>query len=219
MSRFISSLLLFGISLTLFGQRAMDPELEEEVDFTPRDFSVAYNLVNAGTSLLNANRNTHEIQFSSTLYRYLLVIDFGTDDHQRGELTDYTTTGQYFRAGIDRNFVNDISSGNVLALGIRYARSYFENELNHTLVQSIGEASINYQNDELKARWFELNVNLRGKIVSNLYAGFTLRWQTFRKLRGEGTLTAFEIPGFGTTRRNNSTAFDYYIMWRIPFRE
>jgi len=106
----------------------------------------------------------------------------------------------------------------VLSLGLRYSRAYFRDELDYTTDQDFGEENYLYSNDELRARWFEVTFNLRGRVVSNLYMGFTMRWQTFRALNGEADLKAYDIPGFGTTRRNNSTAFDYYLMWRLPFK-
>ena len=63
----------------------------------------------------------------------------------------------------------------------------------------------------------ELVLNMRGKVASNLYMGFTLRWKFARLINGEDGLMSFDVPGFGTTRRENATAFDYYLMWRIPF--
>ena len=101
---------------------------------------------------------------------------------------------------------------------MRYARASFEDELTFTSDQGFGEQTFNVSNAKLNARWIEVVFGLRGKIVSNLYTGFTMRWQFARKINGEGELKTFDIPGFGKTRRENSTAFDYYFMWRIPFK-
>ena len=39
------------------------------------------------------------------------------------------------------------------------------------------------------------------------------------QVSGEDILRTFDIPGFGTTKRDNATSFDYYIMWRIPTKK
>ncbi|MFK7953817.1 MAG: DUF6048 family protein, partial [Ekhidna sp.] len=121
--------------------------------------------------------------------------------------------------GVDHNFVKDKYSGNVLSLGLRYARAYFDESLDYSDNFGFGQEQTIQRANSTQARWAELAFKLRGKVVSNLYMGMTLRWQVLRKINGETELKTFDIPGYGNTKRKNSTQFDYYIAWRLPLGE
>ncbi|GAB4233395.1 MAG: hypothetical protein Tsb0034_06620 [Ekhidna sp.] len=218
MWRFIFSLILIGYTTSLVAQDR--PQLpKEKVSFKPHDIKVGLNAIRTGRTMFGTDIQTYEVQGILALHQFNLVADLGSEKNTRGESFGYESSGNYFRIGTDWNFVKDRPSGNILSLGLRYARAYFKDELVFSGDQGFGEQTFAYANPKLRARWFEVTFNLRGKVVSNLYMGFTMRWQAFRTLRGEETLKAYEIPGFGKTKRQNSTGFDYYIMWRIPFEK
>lgn len=194
-------------------------KVKEKRNFRPTEIKIGLNAIRTGRSLAGSDISTHELQLAGTFYKYNLVLDLGTEENNYGGSFDYTNTGTYVRIGVDRNFVKDEASGNVLSLGLRYCRAGLEDRLVFTGDQGFGEQTYVFSNNDLSARWMEVAFNLRGKVVSNLYMGFTMRWQFSRKLSGEGELKTFDIPGFGKTKRQNSTAFDYYIAWRIPLKK
>ncbi|MEP5613143.1 MAG: DUF6048 family protein [Cyclobacteriaceae bacterium] len=183
------------------------------------DLKLGVNLVRPGRTLLGSGKDTYEGEAALGVNGWNYVFDFGTEKNERSGGYTYENKGSFFRLGVDRNFVQNPGKGNVLALGLRYARAGFEDQLTYSLDNGFGDQQIDLSNANLKARWFELNFTLRGKIVSQLYTGFTLRWKFSRKVSGEDTLQAFDIPGFGNTKRENATSFDYYVMWRIPLRK
>ena len=218
----IFSISFFFFSLVLFAQDQSVPSpktYKESADLTPYEIKLGFNGLRAGRTAFGSGLVAHEIQGAIAFHRYALVVDLGIEENERGEGYEYSNTGSYFRTGLDWNFVKDKSSGNVLSLGLRYARAYFQDEISYITTDTGFGEEFDFQNEDLRARWFELTLNLRGKVISNLYMGFTMRWQNSRRVRGEGELKTFEIPGFGKTKRQNSTAFDYYIMWRIPFKK
>lgn len=181
------------------------------------EVKIGINALRTGRTLLSSGKDMHEGELALGWNRWNIVFDYGTEKNNRSGGYSYENKGSYFRAGIDRNFIKNIESGNVLALGLRYARASFEDQLIYATEDvGFGAQDINLSNSDLKARWLELNFSLRGKITSQLYTGFTLRWKFSRKISGEGMLQTFDIPGFGNTKRQNATSFDYYIMWRIP---
>ena len=222
MSRYFYSIILFAVASIGWSQQVTqngDTIPKVEIDWTPYELKIGTNLVRAGRSVFGSGLSTYEIQAALAMYRAIAILELGLEEHTRGESFDYSNTGSYFRFGGDWNFIKDQPSGNVLSLGLRYARAGFEDDLTYTQDFGFGEEQFRYDNDNLKARWYEVTFNLRGKVVSNLYMGFTMRWQFSRKINGEGVLKTFDIPGFGKTRRKNSTAFDYFIAWRIPFEK
>ena len=214
--KYTFSILTLIFSLSSFSQNE-EPEVKRsKLGF--HDLKVGVNLLRSGRTLLGSGKDTHEGEVALGVNGWNYVFDFGTEKNERSGSYTYENKGTYFRVGVDRNFVQNPGKGNVLALGLRYARAGFEDQLIYTLNNGFGDQEIDLSNTDLKARWFELNFTLRGKIVSQLYTGFTLRWKFSRKVFGEETLQTFDIPGFGNTKRENATSFDYYVMWRIPFK-
>ncbi len=199
-----------------FSQDKKTNELEVKPDFRPHELKVGVNLVRLGQNAFASGLNTTEFQGALGTHSYFLILDIGSETNTRGTEYQYVNDGYFFRTGIDHNFVKDKYNGNVLSLGLRYARSYFDESLNYTRDFGFGqEQTIKQENLNANARWAELTFNLRGKVVSNLYMGMTLRWQVLRKVNNEGELKVYDIPGYGNTSRNNSTQFDYYLAWRL----
>lgn len=218
MLRSIFNILILLSGLVAFSQPATPKPQKEPIDFRPYEVKIGVNAIRSIRTFAGSDGlTTQEVQAALGLHRYNVVLDFGVEEHKRGETFAYENKGSYYRIGIDRNFTKDRSTGNVLSLGLRYARANFEDQLLYRTNLGFGEQDYLLENNSLSARWVEVTFNIRGKIVSNLYMGFTMRWQLLRKINGEGELKTFDIPGFGKTKRQNSTAFDYYLMWRIPF--
>lgn len=174
-------------------------------------------MVRTGRAIAEGGFRSHEIEGALSFHNYVFYVDYGTQETHRSLDYTYHNQGNYYRLGISKNFVKNRESGNTISLGLRYAHSNFEDRLVYTDDSIFGIQPIEANNPELRAQWLELVFDLRGKVVSNLYLGLTMRWQFARSIKGQNELKTFDVPGFGTTKRQNSTAFDYYIMWRIPF--
>ncbi|MEM9337234.1 MAG: DUF6048 family protein [Bacteroidota bacterium] len=211
------------LSVQLFAQDdAEEVEEKEKKEYKFHGVRVGANLIRAGRTFLGSGVETQEIQVALGVNGVELNVDYGTERNEIMSDYQYVNEGSYLRFGIDRNFVKNPGSGNALSLGLRYATASFEDKLDFTVSDFDAPDTpqdLTFANSDLNSWWLELVFNLRGKIVSNLYTGFTLRWQFANTVNGQGVLKTFDIPGFGNTKRENSTAFDYYIMWRIPLKE
>ena len=220
MLRYIFSVLILAFCLFADAQTTPQALQKAPKDFKPYDLKLGVNAIRSIRTFSGSEElSTHEIQAAVAVYKYDIVVDFGVEEHKRGDSFNYINKGSYYRVGFDRNFSRNKKSGNVLSLGLRYARANFEDELMYTADFGFGEQDYLLENNSLTAGWAEVVFNVRGKVFSNFYMGFTMRWQLLRTINGEGELKAFDVPGFGKTRRQNSTAFDYYFMWRIPLRD
>ena len=206
----------FFICGIIFSQEKEDIKAKES--FIPHEIKLGFNAMSMGRTFFDKSFSSNELQSMLALNKYIMVIDLGTEKRNRGDTYHYSTEGYYFRIGIDKNFIKDKTEGNVLSLGLRYARSSFDQQLNYLINNGFGDQSIQLMDKELKARWIELTANLRGKITSNLYMGCTVRWKFSRNIKyTSNNLIVYDIPGFGNTKKETSSAFEYYIMWRIPF--
>lgn len=205
------------LAIASYAQDAAPGTKKPKIGF--HDMKVGVNLVRPGRTLLGSGKDTYEGELALGVNSWNYVFDFGTEKNDRSGSYTYENKGTFFRFGVDRNFVLNPGKGNVLALGLRYARASFEDQLAYSLNNGFGDQELDLSNSDLNARWMELNFTLRGKIISQLYTGFTLRWKFLRKVSGEGILKTFDVPGFGNTKRENATSFDYYLMWRIPLKK
>lgn len=217
--KYTFSISILLLSFLTFSQEQKKIEEKVKIDWKPYEVKLGVNLIRSGRTFLGAGLTTHELQGALALHHYSVVLDLGIEENNRGDGYNYQSTGNYFRIGIDNNFVKDKSSGNDISIGLRYAQTNFKENLIYSKDFGFGEQNISQQNPNVIARWAELNFNIRGKVASNLYMGMTLRWQMLRKMNGEGDFKSYDIPGFGNTKRNNSTQFDYYLAWRIPFKK
>jgi hypothetical protein len=109
--------------------------------------------------------------------------------------------------------------------GIRYARSIFSDELKYqttaVLQSETGWPSTEEvaSNTNVKANWLEMTTGLKIRIFKGLYAGFTARYKFLKKLRDVENLKPYYIPGFGKNVNDDAWGLNYYIYYRIPFRE
>jgi len=211
---------LILVALLTVAQNQEDSlEIEKpKKDLRPYEIKVGTNLSRSLRSL-GTSISTHELEAAISFYKYVFVVDYGIQKTIRNETFQYQNEGSFYRMGISSNFVKDQVSGNTIALGLRYARASFQDEMSFISEGFFGTQEVNLSNPNLTARWIELVFDIRGRITSNFVMGFSTRWQFARKINGEDILLTYDIPGFGNTKRQNSTAFDYYLMWRIPLKK
>lgn len=190
--------------------------LQGKPNWSPHELKVGMNLLGVGITAFNPSVTHYELQGMLAMHHLIVVMDVGREIRDRGSTYQYRNEGNYFRLGGDWNFIKTKKAGNLFSLGLRYAQAFFSDRLAYTSDDGFGTVDYLYANNKLRARWAEVDLSIRGQMVANLYMGFTLRWQILRKVKGEGELQTFDVPGFGNTKRPNSTAFDYYVAWRIP---
>ena len=181
-----------------------------------RSVEFNYNLMRFGENLLNKPRVSQEFQGELGVHKYFLVLDLGSEKTTR---EGYSMEGNYWRVGMDANLSAAWEDGNMIGLGLRYAKANFSDRasISRTLDDS-SEIQIPLANENLSARWGELVFKIRGKVYKNLYTGYTMRYQFFKLVTPyPEELRPFDIPGYGKTKRPNSFQFDYYIGWRFSF--
>ncbi|MFK7952628.1 MAG: DUF6048 family protein, partial [Ekhidna sp.] len=130
--KYTFSILIFLVVLSVFGQQDQDQTVEVKPDFRPHELKVGVNMVRLGRNAFDSDLSTGEIQAELGMHSYFFILDLGSEKNTRGTDYQYISDGQYFRLGVDHNFVKDKYSGNVLSLGLRYARAYFDESLDYS---------------------------------------------------------------------------------------
>ena len=142
--------------------------------------------------------------------------------------TDYlntTTTGSYFKAGVDYNvYGNWFGMENMIYGGLRAGVASFKQELNSFEIYNTDtywEPYVSSESQEfsgLSALWIELVVGIKAEVFNNVYIGFNAQ---LKGLISDDQPTNFEnihIPGFNKTYDSGSigVGFGYNISYLIP---
>lgn len=195
-NKFVASSMRVGIDATAIGQSVFDPSL-----------------------------NFFEINSDMTFKKYIFSFDFGAMNYNRGfkseaRNADYFNQGQYFRLGADFNLIPVDVDNNAIFIGLRYARSFFNEKLDFRISDPVyGELDQKLNNSGMTAGWMEVVAGMKVKVVKNIFCGYTFRYKFQRRRSSFQDFIPHEIPGFGRERSKNVVGFNYHIFYQIPFKE
>ena len=189
--------------------------------------------VRLGTDLISLVKNRATTTFKGwetnadlDFYRYYLTLDYGrwarhdsikavTASSGKGL---YQNQGNYFRLGVDINFLLKDPDKNMFFIGFRYGHSLFHQSLDYSYYSPFyGTSSKSLSSTGLAGSWLELTSGLRVKIVSGFWMGYTARLKFGAGVKGNSsTLNTYDIPGYGTTGLGKYWGFNYQVFWRFP---
>lgn len=143
------------------------------------------------------------------------------------DLVVFHTKGSYAKIGFNYNaYENWEGMNNEVYVGLRYAFSRFEQELNSYTIVDFSDYLDNYTIspdttfDGLSAHWAELHVGLKVETLPNL---FLTAGMHFKKLISDKEPERFAnlyIPGFNSVLLNrNGIGFNYTISYLIPIKK
>lgn len=176
----------------------------------------------------------YEFNGSIDFHRLMLEGDYGRGHIQRKGIykqksipSSCKNEGQYFRIGLNYNFIKKTTDHNAAFLGVRYAMSHFQDHLEGTLkdeywergkIRGWGDYPIDSQQEQLKARWFEIVAGAKVKVWEWIYIGCAARYKFGKKISNGTSHVPFDIIGWGL---NEEDAFglNCYISLRIPLRK
>lgn len=202
--------------------RKVDKADTVKLSFIPKGLRLGFDLMGATRTVID--NGIKELEFSADveIHRYLINLEYGKFDATRkgNDNSIYTNNGSYLRGGIDINMLKKDTETNVLFLGVRYAKSTFDDQLQYGQTNALfGDVIIDRSNTNISARWLELTAGIKLHITSNIWLGFTNRFKFAKKLDESTSLTPHDIPGYGKAGKDNYWGFNYQIMYRIPLRD
>lgn len=211
--KYIFSIILFVTGSFVLAQ----PADTLEVDYAPTGLRLGFDAVALGYTLKDDQINSQLFVADVDFYRYFLVGEFGRYERTReGGSATYHTKGSYWRLGADMNFFHSDPDKTVLFLGVRYANSYFSDELITLINDGIYSQSrpVSYKNNSLNADWFELVAGLKVP-VWKFWLGYNLRLKFGIDKFDDVQFRPYEIPGYGLGAEDDYWEFNYYLMYRI----
>ena len=212
---FISSFLLAG---HLIFAQAPDSARSK---FAPSGLRIGTDLITLSKGQLTDKFNGWEVNADVDFYRYFLAIDYGLWERSLAIKNGaYQNNGNYWRIGVDVNFLLKDPDRNMFFLGFRYAGSSFDESLTYQYTDvNFGTVFNQLNNNARKAHWGELVSGLRVKIWRGLWMGYTGRMKFGSGQRGVKQFDTYEIPGYGTLAKDLYWGFNYQIFWRLEWRK
>lgn len=214
--KYIVSLILLVISLDGNAQYLE----KRQKDWKPSEFFLSVDVVGPAIALSTGDLK-FEIQGKVDFDRYYLALDWGVEQLElAGDDFEYGARGNFFRVGPQINLMpyNELRS-NIYA-GFMYGQANFSDEVVYD--RSVDYWSIDnlrYANTNLVSRWAEFNMGINGKLYKNFYMGFLIRFKFANSLSEVDVLSPYIVPGYGKADKPNRFGFNYYLTYRIPFRD
>ncbi len=169
-----------------------------------------------------ADKRFRGFEFSADIdfYRYYLAADVGRwERSMAGNDSRYSNSGNYYRVGMDINFLKKDPDRNMLFFGVRYGRSRFDETLERTITDPVWGT----QTDRIlvtgrSAGWLEITGGLRVRMYKFIWMGYTVRYKFGLHTQDTGPLDVYDVPGYGSTVKPVTWGFNYLIMVRLPLR-
>ncbi len=180
-----------------------------------------------------------EMNGSIDFSRILLDLDYGIGTIQRdyrqhkGSFT--LSRGYYFRIGLGYNFLAPTIDHNQFFIGFRYARSFFNFQLESNKLQckhpsdkpciekcrppNSLSASLKKPQGAQVAHWWEWVVGGKVYVMPMLSIGCTARYKFSKKLEKPLATVPFDIPGFGLEESDHAFGYSLYLLIRIPLQK
>ena len=229
MFRYLISLLVLLWTLML-----CSPSWAQASKYLPTGLQVSTDLYRPLYYWYRGTGLQYEFNGSIDFHRLMLEGDYGWGHIQRKGIykqknirSSCKNEGQYFRIGLNYNFIRKSIDHNAAFLGIRCAMSHFQDHLKSTLqdeywekheIRGWGDYPINSPEDQLKARWFEIVAGTKVKVWEWIYIGCTARYKFGKKIRHVTSHVPFDITGWGLNEED-TFGLNCYISLRIPLQK
>jgi hypothetical protein len=194
--------------------------------YIPTGIRIGTDLISPVKSQFQNNFSGWEVNADVDFYRYHLAIDYGSwsrtflSDSGNYYYGNYSNDGNYWRVGVDVNFLLKDQDRNMFFLGARYGHANFSENL--TVIaknQLTGTFELPYTHSGVNAHWFELTTGIRVKIWKVIWMGYTARFKFGLKHDNTENIIPSDIPGYGRTIKDSYWGFNYQIFIRIPVRK
>lgn len=189
-------------------------------DFRPTGIRFGTDLLGLIRTQIKDDFSGYEFNADIDFYRYYLAVEAGHwERYYSTESEEYSNNGNYFRVGVDVNFIKNDPDNNMFFFGARYGRGTFSEDLTIITVDDVwGTGTNSYSNSNLNAGWVEMVTGLRVKMWKFFWMGYTARYKFGLSTDTPQGFEVYDVPGFGRTFKNTTWGFNYQILFRIPLR-
>ncbi|WP_342264981.1 DUF6048 family protein [Cardinium endosymbiont of Philonthus spinipes] len=179
----------------------------------------------------------YEVNGSIDFNHILLDVDYGWGQIQRDGRPNKgsfsSAQGRYFRLGLGYNFLTPTLHHNQFFVGFRYARSFFNFQLEGNRLQcnhpadkactpeicSYAPIALRHSKGDAIAHWWEVVAGGKIYLISMLSVGCTARYKCSKSIENNLHALPFDIPGFGLAEFDHAFGYSVYIALRIPLQK
>lgn len=226
MKSIINILLLSLISLVSVAQEKevaekIDSLLDKKLRFIPTAVRIGADVISPIRTFTDDKFGGYEFNADIDFYRYYLALEVGRWERDlETNLEKYSNSGNYFRVGVDVNFLLKDPEKNMFFIGARYGHGKFSEDMTISFEDPIwGDQTDTYSNNGIKANWTEITTGLKVKMLGIFWLGCTARYKFWLNQNAPKGFIPHDVPGYGKTYKENTWGFNYYIMFKIPVRE
>lgn len=216
---FFSLVLLISCQQT-FAQDRLEND-SSQYKFLPTGIRIGTDLLSIGKTYYTDHFKGWEVNVDADIYRrYYLAGDIGSwSANYTLNNGVYSSSGTYYRLGVDVNFLTKDPDRNMFFLGLRHGRAKYTDFSEYSYTDpNYGLITINASNPNPSANWMELTTGLRVKIWKFIWMGATGRIKFRLRGKEQWNLISYEVPGYGRTFKNNWFGINYQLFVRIPVR-
>jgi len=220
MQRFLNSILIGILATSTVAGQTNDSTSTVRPGFLPTGIRVGVDLISLIRSQTDDSFSGYEVYADADFAHYYLAIEAGR--WERNFITDeehYVNGGNYFRVGIDVNFLRKNAGKNMFFFGMRYGRSRYSEYLTIINDPVWGAVDVNYSNTDIHASWGELTTGLRVKMLKFFWMGYTARFKFGLNTNEASELISYDVPGYGKAGNETTWGFNYQLLFRIPIRK
>jgi hypothetical protein len=187
--------------------------------FRPTGIRIGTDMISLVKSRYVESFSGWEVNGDVDFYRYHLTVDYGSWSrtyHPDGG--KYSNDGNYYRVGVDVNFLKKDPEKNMFFIGFRYGHSKFSEDYAISIYDSLwgGLPNQHYKNANAKANWLELTTGIRVRMYKFIWMGYTARYKFGLSTSNSDAMLPSDVPGYGRTDKNSTWGFNYQIFLRIP---
>jgi hypothetical protein len=199
--------------------------LKTKPSYKPTGIRIGVDAVSIIRSASDRTFEGWEVNADVDFHRYYLAVDYGywARDFQSVDETAsrfYSNSGNYWRVGIDVNFLKKDPDRNMFFFGARYGHATFSERLTIQASDAIwGSLNATHTNSRIPAQWFELTTGLRVKMWKFIWMGYTARFKFGLSNGDTPDMLPHDVPGYGTADKDSYWGFNYQLFFRIPIRK
>ncbi len=211
------------LSFVIGAQGQQKKKVKTKTDYRPSGFRLGTDLIDLGKTFSGNTFKGWEVNGDVDFSRYYLAVDVGSWGKNLAlNNGNYSNNGNYYRIGIDVNFLTNDPDRNMFFLGFRVGHSQFSESLSYSATSPnlFAKSSIQTSNGNVSGGWGEVTTGLRVKIWKGLWMGYTGRLKLAPSTKGSNaTMAPYDMPGYGIVQKNPWWGFNYQVFWRFGWRE
>ncbi len=228
-SGFITSILLLLLVCPSQAQE-VDSVKTDKLKFVPSGIRVGMDLVSYGQAVVKngikafTQGEVRQWKFNADIdiHRYFLNFEYGKFERQWNDpYFIYINEGSFFKVGPDINFLQRDPDHSALFVGFRYAKANYSDIIIFDYTNDYWSDGSNFaENTTLKSSWYEITTGMKVRIYKFLWTGYTARFKfNVNDNHANNELSPYWIPGYGLAEAESRWGFEYWLMFRIPFRK